>query len=72
MLWHWDGDSAVFDGVSWLQGLWASRSAVCLLPLSRVILSVRNVKGTEKQTILMVLQTSLSNRLSIYTLSGTL
>jgi hypothetical protein len=30
MLWHWDGDSAVFDGVGWLQGLWASRSAVSL------------------------------------------
>lgn len=26
MLWNWSGDSAVFDGISWLQGLWASRS----------------------------------------------
>jgi len=26
MLWNWGGDSAVFDGISWLQGLWASRS----------------------------------------------
>lgn len=28
MLWQWKGN-AVFDGVVWLQGLWASRSAVC-------------------------------------------
>ncbi|KAH6672911.1 hypothetical protein B0J14DRAFT_482518 [Halenospora varia] len=25
MKWHWKGDSGVFDGVSWMQGLWASR-----------------------------------------------
>ncbi|KAH7409151.1 hypothetical protein BKA64DRAFT_664256 [Cadophora sp. MPI-SDFR-AT-0126] len=26
MVWRWGADSAVFDGVGWLQGLWASRS----------------------------------------------
>ncbi|KAH9224396.1 hypothetical protein DL95DRAFT_350230 [Leptodontidium sp. 2 PMI_412] len=26
MVWRWGSDSAVFDGVGWMQGLWASRS----------------------------------------------
>jgi hypothetical protein len=34
MLWHWGGESAVFDGISWLQALWASASAVSLMPSS--------------------------------------
>jgi hypothetical protein len=29
MFWRWSAESAVFDGVGWLQALWASRSAVC-------------------------------------------
>jgi hypothetical protein len=28
MFWRWSAESAVFDGVGWLQALWASRSAV--------------------------------------------
>ena len=28
MRWRWGSESPVFDGVSWLQGLWASRSTV--------------------------------------------
>ncbi|KAG4429103.1 hypothetical protein IFR05_015417 [Cadophora sp. M221] len=26
MVWRWGSESAVFDGVGWMQGLWASRS----------------------------------------------
>jgi len=37
MLWHWGGESAVFDGVAWLKGLWASRSAVCGIFSLRVL-----------------------------------
>ena len=29
MLWHWSAESGVFDAMNWLQGLWASRQAVC-------------------------------------------
>lgn len=29
MVWRWDGESSVFEGVGWLQGLWASRETVC-------------------------------------------
>jgi hypothetical protein len=32
MYWQWKSDSGVFDGVAWLQGLWASRKAVSHLP----------------------------------------
>ena len=28
MLWRWSHESPVFEGVGWLQGLWASRSTV--------------------------------------------
>ena len=28
MRWWWGADGPVFDGVGWLQGLWASRSTV--------------------------------------------
>jgi hypothetical protein len=28
MLWRWSHESPVFEGVGWLQGLWASRSKV--------------------------------------------
>ncbi|KAH8646042.1 hypothetical protein BGZ60DRAFT_392156 [Tricladium varicosporioides] len=27
MKWRWNGESGVFDGVGWMQGLWASRRA---------------------------------------------
>ena len=28
MMWRWNAESGVFQGVGWLQGLWASRKAV--------------------------------------------
>jgi hypothetical protein len=28
MVWNWSAESPVFHGVTWLQGLWASRKAV--------------------------------------------
>lgn len=30
MKWRWNSESPVFDAVAWLQGLWASRSVVCI------------------------------------------
>jgi len=29
MVWNWGRESAVFEGVGWLQKLWASRKGVC-------------------------------------------
>lgn len=33
-VWRWGAESAIYDGVAWLQGLWASRDNVCFLPSS--------------------------------------
>ena len=43
MFWRWSHESPVFDGVSWLQGLWASRSTVSsdFLPLLRFLFLTR-------------------------------
>jgi hypothetical protein len=54
--WRWGSESPVFDNVSWLQGLWASRKTVgitsppsnlpvYILPLSFVVPSGQSVEG---------------------------
>jgi hypothetical protein len=52
MLWQWGGQSAVFDNVSWLQALWASRSAVCysvfLLVLFSLVVGLRESFSARK------------------------
>jgi hypothetical protein len=34
LLWRWSAESGVYGGVSWMQGLWASRKSVRLPPFS--------------------------------------
>lgn len=43
MFWNWNTDSPVFDGIGWLQALWASRRTVCSFFSSSSLVQINSI-----------------------------